>query len=524
MASKQKHVDLSLPDFTPHDGQIPVLEAFEEHEVTIYTPGRRAGKTTLRKFVIYRQTARNFGWVEGCYMGPSHADAQSAYEADLLDFGNADLVRGNKNEDQFRYIDFAAIVFDPVPEHLDLDMSEFGESRCVCFDCASARKDRIRLGGAVNEGGRVWYPSGAPEAHRKFQGKGLHWVMHDEFSHQPSEAFFETTAPMLADTGGPALIIGSFIPEGINYAGFVDLANMGDPSHKSYEPGYVWISGRSEDNPHIDHRAVQAARDRLIRTGRASLAACLYDGVPMSDLGAVFGNLDRVFSLNFTLDAGVKVSRLPTAGESVAVGVDLGAGGEGDPTIVSAFSVDTLEQLALAKIDEPNYFQQIPRVDRIIKMFGRPRIWCEGRESGAMFSQYMQRVHGEYCQVVKWASGGHWDKNAQVNRGMDLCQQTGAEGMRGWRLINDPEQKEEFRLFARSKTDKGSVTYAAPKGKHDDHVAAALYAAYGLPIEVAESVRVAPKPLKVFSTEWLKMVQRGSRGMAVTTGPGKMPM
>ena len=505
----------SMPDsvdifaMPPHAGQMRVLQSVVDHDVTVLSPGRQWGKSTVRPYWIVQEASRLGGFTTLAYVGPFHSDAKKAYDEDLFNFGRAGFVVDKGGDDQDRHIDYRAI--ERASPHSPPD---------GCFDCRVASMTKKR-----SEGCRVYYVCGGPEAHRAFQRHRLDGAFVDEDSHEAPALLDETIFPMFNTTGGHLVVVGTPIPEGINFVGFSETYNKGDRTHKNYTNGWNSIRGSSFENPYAQREKIQARIDDLLRQGRISEVRCWYYGEFVTEMGAVFGNLDRVFSLPYTVDGrGVKVSRQPKPGEAVVVGIDLGAGGRGDPTIVSAISEETLEQLALLKIDEPNYFRQIPMVDDVVKRFHRPRIWCEGRESGAMFKDYMVQRYGEYCRIVKWTSGGEWDKNAQVNRGMDLCQQSGVEGMRGWRLIDDPEQKEEFRQFSRTRTPTGNLRYAAPEGKHDDHVAANLYAAYGLRIMPDALPPPEEKPPVQFSVEWMRMVQGNARGVPMTVGPGKMPL
>ncbi len=138
-----------------------------------------------------------------------------------------------------------------------------------------------------------------------------------------------------------------------------------------------------------------------------------------------------------------------------------------------------MEMVALLRISNTEYLVQLPMIDRLIRRFPLRQIWAEGREEAA--AELLQRMHGDACNSIKWTSGGVYDKNTSVAKGMDYFQRA------AWRMFDIPWLKEEFRLFERKKLPSGIWKYAAPEGKHDDAVAAALYATYGLPL-LAERV------------------------------------
>ncbi len=525
MPKKLKSAPLEWGNLVPHVGQRLVLRSFFAFIFTVLAPGRQWGKSTLRRFWIPAVAQRTPGWATLAYVGPQHSDAEKAFEEDLLTFGEsgAGIVADHGGQDQSRHIDYM-----PLRPSCPVDEQnvphDVGPGTCVCDECIDYRDAVKALDGGTNEGCRVYYVSGGPEAHGQFQKHKLNGAFLDERSWQDGGALWETILPMFNTTGGHLLDVGTPIPEGPNFAGFGDEFAMGEKGNKLYDPDWNSISGKSEDNPFADLAWIAKQRALYAKLGKHTLAACLFDGKFATDLGAVFENLDRVFCLDYVEESDdLFVHRAPTENEPVCIGIDLGK--HDDPTILCAISEATLEQLAVQRIRGVHYHDQLPTIAAFIRRYPNARMWCEGREGGEMVSEFMRRRYEDSVRIVKWSSGGEWDKNSSVTRGMDLCQQTGVDGCKGWKLINHPDQKEEFRKFARKKSAAGRTTYSAPDGGHDDFVAGALYAAYGIPIVADDAVQAPlPPPPAQFSTEWLKMVQRGGRGMRVAMGAGKMPM
>lgn len=439
-------VELEL-DFSrspPHAGQITVIEDTHDHEVVVHSPGRRWGKSSCRPYLILDWISRGDGWVELAWGSQSHAEASEMADKDLLAFQPLGIVSDCKNDQQRRYIDFIPLV-------------QHGDDREF----------------TRNAGGRVWYPSLAPDTHSRFQGKGLWFAGIDEMSHVPTEAWEETIEPMLSDRGGHALIQGSPIPSGINFTGFSDLFDRGNPKSAKYDPRWHSLTGRSEENPWIDHAAVARKRKALIARGRAALASCLYDGIFASDLGAVFLNLDATFSVKPRLIAhDFWMGRDPLPDESVAIGIDFGR--HDDCTIATAISRHNLEQLAVQRISQTEYPVQLPLLDAFLRRFPSRVVWAEGREEAA--ADMLRQRYGTGVNIVKWSASGPFDKSRAIARVMDLFE-------RGvLKLLDVPFQRDEFRLFARKKMPSGRWEYNAPSGQHDDSVAAAAYAlAYACP-------------------------------------------
>lgn len=491
--------EIDLRNARPHPGQLRVLESFAKYEVTVLSPGRQFGKSSIRPFAIIDQIARRPGFVTGCYMGPAHSDAKKAFEEDLFNLGRAGLIKDHGGDDQDRHIDF-------FPIHRDFPKYDDGvqhETACVCQECAEVRSIHADLAGGKSEGGRVYYASGGPDAHRLFQKHKLHFAILDEFSHIAFEAWEETVEPMFNTTDGHALIMGTPIPAGINFTGFADTFSMGDKESDSYDPGYNSISGVSEESPYANIAKIAKSRARLAKRGRHALAACLYDGRFCTDIGAVFQNLNNVFVLKpLRISDQFWISRPPNPNESVVVSIDFGR--HDDSTVVSAISRVTMEQLALQRIQNTEYPTQMPMIHDFVRRFPKRQIWAEGREE--MAADTLRLMYGDSCALVKWSASGKWAKNSSVARGMDLFDRA------AWKLLDVPFQREEFRLFARDRLPSGVWKYGAPTGKHDDSVAAVLYATYGLPV-VLPSVKaeMKKKPANEFSAAYLFQEQKAER-------------
>jgi hypothetical protein len=466
IVGKVKELDFSA--VPPHEGQLRVIHAMHTHKVVCHSPGRRWGKSTLRKFLALDMIGSRAGWVEGAYGAHNHAEAANAWESDLHDFGNMGVVVGKQNDDQRRFIDFGRV------DYINPDGSVYNRNR----------------------GGRIWYFSLAPDAHRSAQGKGLCFAILDECSHLPYDAWRETIRPMLADRGGPALLIGTPIPAGIGWAWFKETWKKGDPTNPNRDHRYISFTGQSEQNPNIDADEVRAQRREMIEAGQESLARCLYDGEFIEADGAVFPNIDKVFVLEFRDEGNVWVGEEPIRDEFYVVGLDYGK--HDDFTVMSVFRYATGDQVLLARL-RGDYSKQLPVIETLLRRFGDPLIYAEGREGAGLINELLRTRHGTRVREVKWSRGGVADKEANVLRGVDLFQRV------GWRLLNVDWQRKEFSMFMREKIGEHSAgyRYSAPPNHHDDGVAAGLYAARGLPL-VAERVYEPTPTLTVPTYEWMR--------------------
>lgn len=470
----------------PHPEQAKWVYAARYYRRVMIAVGRQAGKSSSRRFFYLDKMNHTPGFIQMAYMSHGHMPAESAFSKDLDDFSKAGMVVGDKNKDQLRYIDLRGI-------------------RCTNPSCnhpAHAKYGRNIPG----EGARIFYWSGDPDAHQRCQGEALHFAILDECSHLPEGALKETIIPMFNTTRGTLVLMGSPIPEGIGFEWFGREWSLGDPANPKREPLMLSFNSPSESNPYGDPATIRDGR-RSCRSRAEEL--CLYDGKFVTDIGAVFQNLDAVFVLPKRESSGVVndyttmyrcIFRPPSKNESTIVSIDWAR--DEDFTWVDCFSKDTMEQLGFLWMRRMDYHAQFPHVHQFIEWAGRPSIWADARDGGSTISEALRLRYGESAHAIKWTNGGKFDKQACVLKGVDLFQR-GA-----WRLIDDETQREQFRLYAKTKMASGGFKYEAPKGVADDAVTAALYATYAMRDE-ARGI-VDPKQPEVTKAAWDRFMSRSA--------------
>lgn len=477
MLTQPRLRELDFSKQPPHHLQRKILKNFDTHSTTVVAFGRQAGKSSTRPYAIVDRIARSKGFITGAYVGPSHADAIKAFEEDLYNFGRLGLVKDSGGDDQDRHIDY-------YPIHLHVPFIPGTKTphpdACVCETCADVRAVIARNGGARSEGCRVYYVAGGPIVHRGFQRHKLHFAIVDEHSHEAPELIEETLSAMFFTTNGHLLVVGSPIPEGVNFAGFGDLYLTGVPGMETYDPSTISMNARSEDNPYAHKHRIQRERAALIAAGREALARCLFDGEFASDVGSTFTNLKSVFCLPCKeVENDLWIVRPPMPNEAFVISIDFGR--HDDATVVWAVSKQTLEAVSVLRIRRTEYLVQLPIIDKFVRRFPYRVLWSEGREETA--AELLRRMYGDSVNLVKWTNGGIFDKSACVAKGMDMFERA------AWKLPNIPWIIEEFKNFERTKNASGKWSYSAPKGKHDDSVASLLYATYALPLVPSQESR-----------------------------------
>jgi hypothetical protein len=231
---------------------------------------------------------------------------------------------------------------------------------------------------------------------------------------------------------------------------------------------------------------------------------CLFDGVFAKDLGSVFPNIGDVFVLSAQDRGNVWVHQDWQQGMAYVAGLDFGA--KRDYSVLSIFTIEDRPRQVLVLRIHGDLHKQMGLIDRVLADYHHPLLYVEGREGGAYIAPALREKYGEGCRAVAWTAGGKWDKESAVLRGVDFFQQ------KAWSLIDVPWQRDEFRLFSRKRRGENSTgwKYEAPSGKHDDSVAATLYAAYGLPFVTREKLELEPEGPKPQTLEWYRQFSRAS--------------
>lgn len=472
--------------FRPHKGargymgQEDWLDAALVFNVVCLAMGRRAGKTTTIHFLLLDEIARAKRYYQAAYMAQGHPQAKDMFRAILDVWSKANMVKASHaDEGQDRWIETHAI------------------NECP--------------------GAKVWFVSGEQGAHTGFHGKGLDRAILDEASLVPEEAWTMTLSPMLADGGGgKAVIIGSPIPGEIGFDWFEQMWLSGEVGGEKRQKGRISFNAPTECNPTLSTEVI--ARLRATAPSK-EIEMCLYDGVFARASGVVFPNLKDVFVLPFTDRGGCWVHEEYNPKIKYVAGLDFGA--KKDYSVLSILTMEEIpRQVFLLRI-QGDLHRQMGTIDAWLAAYGHPLLYVEGQEGGRFIAPMLRERYGEGCREVRWTRGGEWDKESAVLRGVDFFQQ------KGWKLIDVQWQFDEFRMFSRSARSlknphSTGFNYSAPPGKHDDAVAATLYAAYGLP-RVAQRLELEPEPEAPKVGTWArwKMLQETQQRVSIVSGYGK---
>lgn len=476
----------------PYPGQQTWLRAClaEKWRTVVIACGRRVGKTTfIPRLLIEEMTGCDHHYL-AAYMAQTHVLAKDMFRGCLEAWGKAGIVEESRaDEGQDRWIKIHPI-------------------------------NLVNDAGVVvskGHGATIYFISGEGGG-KGFHGKGLDRAIIDEASLVPPEAYFFTLAPMLITTNGKMLITGSPYPGddgAVGWDWFKDRWEAGNILNPDRDPTVISFNAPTEANPYNPIDRVK--RERAACRSHAE-ELCLYDGQFARDLGAVFPNLNAVFTLQAKDVGNAWVAEDYNPSKKYVAGLDFGA--RKDYSVLSIFTVEPHPRQVFLMRIQGEYHTQLGAIDKWMAAYGHPMLYVEGREGGRFIAPMLRQKYGEGCREVAWTTGGEWDKESSVLRGIDFFQQ------KAWSLIDVPWQREEFRLFSRVKRGPNSTgfKYTAPSGKHDDAVAATLYAAYGLPFVRDAKFTVEPEAPKMLSPAWWEMhvglnsrtPQRKSNGIGLT--------
>jgi len=347
----------------------------------------------------------------------------------------------------------------------------------------------------LNAGAKGWFWS--LEQHDNLRGEGLDRVIVDECADIVPEAYYATLAPMLADTGGHALLLGTPKRVGVGFTWFRSEFLKGED--KTAYPHHASGSGPSESNPHLNQEALAQLREDCIDdlTRREE-----YDAEWVTEVGAVFERLDDAFVLPVLRMQGeyIWISQEPKPLHKYLIGLDLAR--FEDFTVASIFDRETREQVAVLRVQGEEYEYQLELVHDLRERYNGALIIVDEAGAGTPIMERLRRRYRDGARARKW---NNRTKEEDITRGRLLFQQA------SWKFINVPWQRNEFQVYTRKKLElSGAWRYEAPHGFHDDAVSAACLATelIALPHIAAREQPGAPPRYSFESLDRLEKRQR----------------
>lgn len=277
------------------------------------------------------------------------------------------------------------------------------------------------------------------------RGEWFHVVVVDEAPKVAEEAWTEAIMPTLADVDGDALLIGS--PAGKNwfYREWVKGQQAMDHEMASW-------NGPTSDNPSPFIRAAfERAKTKVSERSfkQEWLAQFLDDG------GAVF---------KYVRDAcGVQLKFDPEPGHTYGIGIDWAK--TVDFTVVTVIDIRTKEVVWIERFNQIDYVAQVDKVKRIVDRYKCQAVWSEENSIGAAVNDMLKR---QRVPIRSFRTGG--DTKRDLIEGLVVAFEQRYIKLPAMGSDLTDQLVNELEAFEITATPKGTVTYAAPQGIHDDMV------------------------------------------------------
>ena len=284
------------------------------------------------------------------------------------------------------------------------------------------------------------------------RGKTADLIIIDEAGFVPEWAWYSVLRPMIADTGGKALIMGT--PKGRNWFWREHIAAPDYADSAAWQVptlGVKIVDGQLERAPHPMENpdfpfdeAVRMFERMPERTFRQEFLAEFIE-----DAGAVFRNVRAVS----TAKPGP-----PIEGHSHVMGVDWAK--SYDWTVLSVIDATSRQQVAIERFNRIDYLFQVERLRVLHERYQCDTIVAEANAMGEPLVERLQR-DGLPVQGLTTTS----QNKTEIIEALALAIERGEVT-----LLDDETQIAELEAYDLERLPSGTFRYGAPEGMHDDCV------------------------------------------------------
>lgn len=272
------------------------------------------------------------------------------------------------------------------------------------------------------------------------RGDSFHLVVLDEAAFMPEEAFYEVCLPLVGETGGTIMAIGT--PHGRNwfYKLYLDGLENRDPDVQSWH-------APTTANPHPEiARFVRIAKRHMPEEAfKQEILAEFIDGA-----GVVFKNV-RDVCVGGIFD-------VPKLGHRYVCGVDLAK--KKDFTVFNVFDVTENKQVFFQRYHRVDYTDQAKKLAELHKRWRFSSIVVEGNNVGEAFLDICK----PYRLPIEVIITKRQNKIDMIEAVVVAFEQKTVT------LINDRDQIDEFTSYESKLSNTGLLKYGAPEHRHDDFV------------------------------------------------------
>lgn len=473
----------------------------------VMTWGRRGGKSTGCRHLWREEQIVTPGKYVCGYLAQDHTKAKGMFEQFFNDLGGDPKVNPKSLIHSF---------------HRDDGQERWIKTRRFAID-ENHIVNGVLEGADAGVGGEYYFWSGMKPQYDNLRGFqfGFHRIVVDEAPWIEAECMSDVILKMLTDLGGKLLVIGTPKAGAPGQSWFETYFRRGQSEDKDWKE---WFSANfpSEINPNItpdDH-----ARARKEALTQEEITQEL-DAKFLTDMGAVFQNLDKVFVIppNETPQPWYSAAQKERPAPNVRsffteaidplgvyiIGVDWAL--KSDHTVISVMRMDGEKprQVCLLRfptgntvtLDTLTYY-----VKRAHEAYNSANIHSDPNGIGAGPTE---RLAHRYNEAVLPEEFTYSKKVKYVSRTQMLFQECEIE------LINWIEQREEFRKYAQLTSAGVYPRYGHPEGvgEHDDMVDPIMM--MSLPLSLGpRKPRKKPKLKPAFGTQgWMRQYLRRKRNL-----------
>lgn len=460
----------------PVGGQIAYIRWCIRNKRFIAAWGRRAAKSTARRFLWPEECALTPGRYNAGFVAPDHTKAWEAFLGAKEDLAPFILESHGDPESQNRYHVLKAMSLTERPDYLAPD---------------DPRWERVKA--HPNTGGRIYFWSGQHPHYEKIRGFTFpfHRISLDEPA-QLHQKILRVVSPMTADAGGAIDVSGTPDHDGIGNFWFEQwyLRGLDDTW-----PTWASLNFPTWCNPHLSEQGIQEIVDDCLTDDdyQQEVLARFITGK-----GAVFGNFENVFVLPILHDRNsppewvqdIQASapcpdmrfwiheNEPRPGHSLVLSIDWAK--HRDATIMSVYDLSPVEykrpgsglvvrlprQVAVFMFQGDNYTEQLGWAQGIKDHYGAHEVHGdENNGNGVAMGDFLRQRYETGIIPHKFSVA---NKGAYVRRGQFLFYNADVLLMKVQRQID------EFKSFRKivPKTQSGEVhvRYSHPPEGHDDFV------------------------------------------------------
>lgn len=420
--------------------------------------GRDSGKSASMLFLVEEESSMCTHYYDAGYIAQSHAKVEERYAEWLARWQAIDLVVDHKNKDQLRFI-------------------------------------KLRGWGKNVHGWTVHFLSGDQSSIDGARGLRLDRILLDEAGVYLTERVMAAVWSMGNSRQAKKYVCGTPSKKSIGFGQFKSLFDRGTRREAGYasfnapsecapwnDPEWILANAPGKDPNFLLHQR-RAFRDPSFPDVKTPAEREEFDGEFISDLGAVFTNLDAVISLPVLREeegGSLFIGLDPVPYHEYVIGQDWGL--LHDHSTSAVMDRHTKEMVALRV--EPtgtDYDPQLANLHNLHLRYNNAVIVGDGQGPGAYLgSTYLPKKYGDGYIDIKVTGTGEHSKEMYVTRMRRLFQAT------AWKLLQVPALREEFTIFrSEPMASRSGLRYNAPPGKHDDIVMACLYASYMIELDAS---------------------------------------